>query len=126
MKINVVVKKSNSEYLDYMQHYRSDMLNVFIGGRRSGKTHSIDVFLSQTLARRDYTIDEYEATDKGFVLYRHTSTTLITGLRPRKPELVWFKKGDVITLIPNHSKEVANLIDNILTDENVKYTTFIH
>ena len=123
--INMIFHKGDT-YADYMQYYRSDMLNVFVGNRATGKSYSIDEFIRQAEAVKDFKIDEYEFVEGGCNFYRHDYKSLNKVKRPKFLDFYWFKKGDVISLNPNRSFYERTIMNRLLENEKVKYTIFIH
>lgn len=126
LPINIIIsKKPQGSHTDYMQYYRSDMINVFVGERNTGKSSSIDRFLGNTEARKDFKIYEYEHVSMNDVIVtvHQAGKSAITNIR--RPELCWYKKGDVLTVNPK-SEEMAKSVLGLINDIRVKYTIFIH
>ncbi len=59
--MNIVYNKSkNNKIIDYMKYYKPNNINIFIGGRCTGKTYSIDEYNKYHFLSEECYVKEFE------------------------------------------------------------------
>lgn len=122
MQLNVVINP-HEKYADYMEFYRHDMVNIFIGGRHTGKSWSIIKWLNENCTKVSETINEYEVTAECFIKYVRNCKSIDRVSMPNsRVKSVEIKPGDIFTVNPEHNDAVVKMFSH----HNIKFITEIH
>lgn len=123
MQLNIVINPHDKKYADYMQFYRDDMVNIFIGYRASGKTWSIIKWFNENCTKVSETVTEYEVKDDMFIKYVHNCNSIHQVSMPKgRVKSVTLKNGIIFTATPEYNEQLVKMFAH----HDIKYITEIH